>query len=123
MIKDKYKTMLIPVLIALNTVMAANLNAAEHNRAANLYTLPEQISTFNFKTTIRTQLPCRRNCGNCCTSRTATDSRSIKTSIGSSDVALDDYANDDSSHWIRGYYYKSSGSVTIALIASYCFCR
>ncbi len=69
------------------------------------------IVTLNIKATISNNLACTLDCGNCCTGQIATDtSNSSNITIGSSDVILDNYANDHSTHWIKGYYYNSSGS-------------
>ncbi len=70
-----------------------------------------EVSIITFNGKLSGQMACTMDCGNCCTGRIVSDlSNNLNISIGSADIDLNAYGDDNLSHLIRGYYYNASGS-------------
>ncbi len=73
--------------------------------------LTKSASNISFLGQLTGGLACTLDCGNCCTGNIAADnSQTLNFSIGSSDVDLSKVYNDGTDHYVKGYFYPSSGS-------------
>lgn len=84
--------------LSLNTVLADD-------------NLAKSASNISFSGQLTGGLACTLDCGNCCTGNFAIDnSQTLNFTIGSSDVELAKVYNDGVDHYIKGYFYPSTGS-------------
>jgi hypothetical protein len=71
----------------------------------------DSIANVKYLATLNGNMACIASCGNCCTGQMGSDlNGSFTLTIGSSDVDLQSFYEDQKSHWVSGYYYQSKGS-------------
>jgi len=76
--------------------------------------LDNSLVNIQIQGSLSGNMACTLDCGNCCTGQALSDSsNSLTIPIGSAAVDLNNFYNDEKTHWVKGYFYQANGSCDV----------